>query len=255
MLVAGPHRKRCMPLRQVTMTTAKKKLNQYKGRLDPTQIAGGMNAASRNALRLADDAALLLKKGRFASAAALAILSIEESGKNPILRGMAVAKTDAAILECWRHYRSHTTKNPLWILPQLFFQGARRLHDFSEVFDPNAEHPYLLEQLKQISLYTDCLGDAHWSEPGQVINEDLAKMLVQTAQILCSRTEKTAQEIKLWIKHMGPVWGHSTWMDAALENWYAEMQELGLVQEGGNEMKEFIRKGLKRKSGENEDQE
>ena len=64
-------------------------LPQYKGKLDPEQIAQGMNAARRNAQRLADDAKLLLSAKRYPTAASLAILSIEESGKVSILRGIA----------------------------------------------------------------------------------------------------------------------------------------------------------------------
>lgn len=57
------------------------KLPQFKGELSAAQIASGMNAARRNARRLADDARLLLDAERFSSAASIAVLSIEESGK------------------------------------------------------------------------------------------------------------------------------------------------------------------------------
>ena len=49
-----------------------------------------MNAARRNARRLAEDAKLLLEAGRYPTATALAVLSIEESGKMSILRGFCV---------------------------------------------------------------------------------------------------------------------------------------------------------------------
>jgi hypothetical protein len=51
-----------------------------------------MNAANRNARRLVADAKLLLDAGRYPSAAALAALAIEESGKTSILRTLAVVK-------------------------------------------------------------------------------------------------------------------------------------------------------------------
>ena len=68
-----------------------KKLDQYTCTLSADQVAGGMNAALRNAKRLADDAAILLDNKRFCSATALAILSIEESGKLSVLRMLATA--------------------------------------------------------------------------------------------------------------------------------------------------------------------
>ena len=63
-----------------------RKLDSYRGRLTAAQIAQGMNAARDNAQRLATDAATLLDARRFPTAASLAFLSIEESGKISILR-------------------------------------------------------------------------------------------------------------------------------------------------------------------------
>ena len=103
----------------------KTKLDQVKGRLTPAQITAGFNAASQNAKRLCEDALLLLNEKRYPSAASLAILSIEESGKGPILRELALAKDKKAILSAWQAYRSHTKKNVNWLLPQLAAGGAR----------------------------------------------------------------------------------------------------------------------------------
>ena len=223
----------------------KKKLDQYKGSLDPTQIAKGINAAIRNAKQLAKDAELLLKAGRYSTAASLAVLSIEESGKVKILRALALAKDEKQLAKCWKEYRSHTKKNVMWLLPQLVAEGARKLDNFKGLFDKDSEHPYLLDQVKQIGFYTDCLGSAHWSIPEEVIDESLSKLLVQIADLFAKNREITPKEIELWIKHLGPVWMTSpAWMKKALENWYVEMQECGLVPKGKNEMEEFIRTGI-----------
>ena len=58
-----------------------KKLSQLQGRLTLDQIAEGMNAASKNAIRLVEDAQVLLAAERYPSALALAILAIEEARK------------------------------------------------------------------------------------------------------------------------------------------------------------------------------
>ena len=223
----------------------KKRLNQYRGKLDANQIAGGINAAIRNAARLIDDAKQLFDAGKFPSAAALAILAIEESGKISIFRSLALAKDENQVRDAWRDYRSHTKKNAMWMLPQLAAKGARKLNDFRSLYDEDADHPYLLDQVKQISLYTDCLGTVHWSIPEEVVDEDLAKSLVQIAEILAKEREVQPLEIELWIKHLSPAWmTHADWMKGALENWYADMQEHGLAEEGLNQMEEFTRRGL-----------
>ena len=128
----------------------KRKLDSYKGKLTPQQIADGMNAALENAKRLVEDAKTLLNAGRFPTAASLAILSIEESGKLPILRSLALARNDGEIKETWKEYRSHTKKNAMWLLPQLVAQGARKLDDMRQLFDESSEHPYFIKHLDAI---------------------------------------------------------------------------------------------------------
>jgi len=108
--------------------------------------------------------------------------------------------------------------------------GARSLDEFAGLFSEEAEHPYLLDQLKQLGFYTDCLGAAHWSEPERVIDEKLATTLVRTAQFLAKPDITSAMEIELWVKHIAPVWNQEpSWMRKALENWYEDMQRHGLA--------------------------
>jgi len=235
---------------------SKKRLDQYKGKLDPGQIAEGMNAALENAKRLADAASLLLEHGDYPLAASLSALSIEESGKLAILRSLAVARDDKEVVECWREYRSHTKKNVMWPFLDLFAKGARRLNDFTPLFDKEGEHPFLLDQVKQIGFYTDCLGKAHWSVPGAAIDEELAKILVNTASILAKRRTVTRAEIDLWVKHVGPVWkSPKELMEHGLAQWYKEMQTQGLAEKGPNAMEDFILHGVRASSPPDETEE
>jgi AbiV family abortive infection protein len=223
----------------------KKKLDAYQGKLTPAQIAKGMNAAVTNARRLAEDAAALFDARRFPTAASLAILSIEEAGKISILRSLALARTNDELLDVWKEYRSHTRKNVAWLLPQLVAAGARKLDDFRPLFEKDSDHPYILDQVKQIGFYTDCLGKAHWSSPEAVIDETLARMLVKVAKILTQKNEHTEKEIELWVEHIGPVWKkHPALMKQALVTWYAAMQRRGLVPDSTNQMEQFVHDGL-----------
>jgi AbiV family abortive infection protein len=225
---------------------AQSKLGQYKGRLTAAQIADGINAATSNARRLAEDAKQLLDAARFPTAASLAALAIEEAGKPAVLRQLALARDDKAVIEAWRDYRSHTRKNPMWVFLDLVADGARKLNDFAPIFDPNSDHPDVLDQLKQLGFYTDCLGKAHWSSPIAVIDQSLAQTLVRTATVLSSSAEAvTPREIELWIQHLGPVWNrHPSWRERALEKWYEALQAEGLRPGGENKMSQFIRMGV-----------
>jgi AbiV family abortive infection protein len=219
----------------------KSSLNPYKGSLKPDEIAAGMNAARRNAKRLCEDAELLIKNDRYSSATCMAILAIEEAGKLQILRELALARDGKEIKDAWKSYRSHTSKNVTWILPSLVSKGAKTLEDFREIFDSNSDHPQILDQLKQVGFYTDCLGKKHWSEPGDVINKETATSILKVALISLAGNEVTAREIELWIKHMGPVWkGDMDWMKKALENWYSDMESEGLSDHDAERINKYL---------------
>ncbi len=219
----------------------KKKLDQYTGPLHPGQIAEGMNAAINNSARLLEDAIILFDASRYPSACALAILSIEEAGKASILRGMSCLGQNNEFYESWKNYRNHTKKNAQWMLPSLVLQGAKSLSDLSSLFDTSSEHPYILDQLKQVAFYTDCLGKAHWSKPIDVIDKELAQMIIFSAKALCQNRYVTIDEIKLWVKNLKPVWGKSQErMKIGLTNWRKECIEIGLIVDSEYEFNKFV---------------
>ena len=219
----------------------KTRVTKYRGKLDPAQIADGINAARRNARRLADDAKLLLDAGSYPTAAAIAALSIEESGKSTVLRGLAYAPNEDVRRRAWKDYRSHRSKNAAWILPDLVAKGARDLDSLRPATDSSAEHTVMLDQLKQLGLYTDCLGKAHWSEPANVIDENLAKSLVGIAKLLVNAETVTKREIELWVEHMRPVYGAPPGLTrVALLNWFAAMRQNGLWEDGDIGVEAFV---------------
>jgi AbiV family abortive infection protein len=211
----------------------------YSGPLAPEAVAKGINAANRNAQRLAADARILLDAERFPSAAAVAALAIEESGKTSILRGLALAKSRDKLRSEWRRYRDHRSKNGAWIMPALVAQGGRQLGDFRDVVERDGEHTALLNSIKQIALYADCYGDAHWSEPGEVVDRELARSLVAIAEILCARKQVTHREIELWVEHLGPVW-ETPEMPAALLRWASAMYREGLTDSPPETFARFV---------------
>ena len=217
------------------------RMAKYSGDLNPAQIAHGINAARRNARRLADDATILLDSGRYPTAAAIAALSVEESGKSSVLRGLALAPNADLRRKAWKDYRLHRSKNAAWILPELVAKGARDLDSLRLAADSSAEHTATLDQLKQIGLYTDCLGDAHWSEPTKVIDENLARSLVGIANLLAREGTVTEKEIELWIEHMQPVRGAPTvLMKSALLNWFDAMRQHGLWEDDKIGVEAFV---------------
>lgn len=196
-----------------------------------------MNVALRNARRLALDARRLLEAGSPPSAASLAALSIEKSGKMSILRGLVLAHSHSELRESWRDYRSHTKKNAAWILPHLAARGVSNLEGFRPIYDSKSNHPGLLDSVKQLGFYTDC----HRSEPAEVIDEGLAQSLVATAELLALEKTISAREVELWIEHLGPVWkGPMDWTKKAVENWHGAMVAEGLLELTSLPIGEFL---------------
>lgn len=199
-----------------------------------------MNAAARNARRLASDATILLDAGRFPTAASLAALAIEEAGKVSILRGLAVVRDEKKLRGAWRDYRSHRAKNGAWILPALAAAGTRRLDQLRPVVERNGDHNSLLDSVKLLGLYTDCYGEErNWSEPANVIGEELARQLVRTAEIMAPKREVTIRELELWAEHLGPAWMTDE-MPHALLRWHAAMVREGLTDTSIEEMEAFV---------------
>lgn len=187
----------------------------------------------------------MLDAGRAPTAASLAALSIEESGKVSILRQLATSTTAEAVAAAWKSYRSHTRKNVQWLLPELAAKGARKLEEFRPLFEEGAEHPVVLDHVKQLGFYTDCLGSCHWSIPVEVVDTPLAKSLVQIAKLFLRKEEASVAEIELWVKHVGSASeGDLGAMKQAVIDWYAAMQEAGLRQSGINKMERFIHEGV-----------
>ena len=188
-----------------------------------------MTCAKQNARRLAEDAQLLFDAERYPSALSLAVLSLEESGKLIILRRMATAVADQEILELWKKYRRHTAKHSLTLMPERIAKGARRASEFQQCIDDTAQdEKETYDALKQLGLYTDCLGMAHWSIPSEVIDRKLAEMLVRFAiSVSSNERETTSREIELWVMHM-----QSGMTRPNLINWAKAMVADGMQPEG-----------------------
>ena len=217
----------------------KNALNRYSGRLIPSEAAAGMNAAISNARRLAEDAQLLLDAKRFPTATSLAILSLEESGKVSVLRGV-LCGGQSALAANWKRYRSHSEKNFLGLVPDFVRRGARFLEDLRPLMtEATANDRGDLDSVKQLGFYTDCLGKGHWSTPTDAISEELATSLVRKAIAMVPKKTVTSRELELWVEHMRPWPAPLAEMSAKLATWARAMTREGLMTE--QEAEGFIR--------------
>ncbi len=129
----------------------------------------------------------------------------------------------------------------MWISPELASKECKSLESLRLATDPSAEHTGILDQLKQVSLYTDCLGDKHWSEPDDVIDSDLAKSIVAIAKLLAKGDEIEVTEIELWIEHVRPSYGRPLpEMKDTLKQWWQAMHVHGLKVNELDSFEQFV---------------
>lgn len=182
----------------------KSSADPYRGCLSAVQISEGLVAAKRNAGRLLDDATILYDAGRFPSASSLATLSIEELGKLPILRRMALAESGDEWRTCWRDFASHTSKSAQWSVPFLIKQ-EHTPESFFDTFAVNRD-PVLLNSLKQFGFYLGCYGRAHWAEPHKVIEKEQVEPVIYAARVLAAGSAPSGLDspiaVQLWAEEM-----------------------------------------------------
>lgn len=204
-------------------------LSPFRGPLTANEVAEGINAAIRNAKRLAADAKILLDAKRYPSAASMAALSVEESEKISTLRAMCLSRSKSELMGAWKDYRSHHPKNTAWILAELVSRGARHLSEFKDATNTTGETVEVLDMLKQLGFYTDSYRKGFWTEPSAMIDATVAKTLVEIAESMCAKAEVSPREIELWVEHVGPAW-LSRKMPDALMRWAKAMEKEGLAK-------------------------
>jgi len=214
-------------------------LNPYVGPLTAAEVAVGIAAAQANADRLIADAKALIGAERYPSAAALAILAMEERGKVSILKRLLVLDDPREFKEAWRDYRTHRAKNSGWIIPILVAEGARTLHDMASAVDKDGEHAALLDALKQLAFYTDCLGDRHWSIPAEVVDADLARSMLVSAEMMWGANPVTERELELWFELVGPKYDKPG-MAAAVVAFQAALHAEGLSDTHPDRLRAFM---------------
>ena len=120
-------------------------------------------------------------------------------------------------------------------------KGARSLEELRPLVDPDSDHPDVLDQLKQLCIYTDCFIKGKWSSPDEVEVMSLAPYLLKMAQILGKPKTITAEEVKLWRKHLLPVKNASMEMQKhAVSAWYTEMTSRGLSNTTEQDVRHFL---------------
>lgn len=157
----------------------------YRGRLADEELLEGARTISRNAEELLEDARLLFENGRYARAASLAILALEENFKKLMLFVHPLIREDQqGRKEFWRAWRDHKVKSSTpatapFLLGQI---DEERRVQLTEALGRWAD------ALKQRGLYADCYeeadektGEPRWVLPSRTVDEEEARKAIEMA--------------------------------------------------------------------------
>lgn len=154
----------------------------YRALLNDEQILEGMKSISLNARELLDDARFLFDGGRYARAAALAILSLEENFKKLSLLVHPLIRDDhKGRREFWRAYADHRVKSgtPATFPFMLGEIGEEERAALTKELERWAD------ALKQRGLYADCFlqgAGLRWAVPSRDVSEEEARTAIRLAE-------------------------------------------------------------------------
>ncbi|WP_158803944.1 AbiV family abortive infection protein [Acidisoma sp. L85] len=217
----------------------------YQGAVSASQAAAGMNAALRNSRRLLGDAELLLSAERWASAASLAVLGLEEAGKMSVIRVLCTTTEPAALKKQWKDYHLHQAKmeGPIGFNPD-----GKVLTAPNDLKAAIAERTKLIKQIdkiKQSGLYTDCYPDSfgkpYWVEPVTQVTEDAARDLVAIlSKLLSDKPDVSVREMELFHEYISPALDDLD-KSKRLVRWMVAMEAEGLMSrdETENRLRRF----------------
>lgn len=227
---------------------AKLKEIQHWGSLSAEKVAEGMNAAFRNAQELYDEAEILFKQGRFARAASLAVLSIEEVGKVFLLPLLLTMTNKKHLKLIWKGYRNHKNKNNHVHLQMI--KGAplpltRHSIPPSQSIDRWSDG---MEDLKQIGFYTDCTTTKEWGIPSDTIKEAHAAQVMNIASNSLTKYRGldsfgSVPFLQIWSRHASGIMDmNEDQKHAAFIAVFDEAEKASLIEPGSREAMEAFLK-------------
>lgn len=168
----------------------------------PEQIADAMNATRRNGRALVEEARILFDAGRYARAAALAVLAVEEAGKVDVLRCLVMARDTKERSSFARELTNHRAKNAHWIIGVLRRKLPFPMLMATALEGKEGEHSLYLERFKQSAFYTDVAQDGSCRNPVDAVDKNFANELINCADELTVDIVTTARELELLRQHL-----------------------------------------------------
>lgn len=147
-------------------------LEKFQGKpLSDDQVALGMHLCFCNAKELLEDAELLKKNRKYARAFSLAVLSLEELAKVPMLANTLLYPKNAQAKwkSFWTSFTSHPDKQLIW---SIYGESLKKagIATYGDKYPPGLQP--LLEKFKQLSFYVNFF-DNEFVKPNDFAKDNL----------------------------------------------------------------------------------
>jgi AbiV family abortive infection protein len=215
-------------------------------RLSPSEMGRGILVANRNARRLLGDGILLYEGARYPSAAALAVLAMEEAAKWSTLLQVTIAQDEKQIRETWR---LHTLHVPKLTRALRALMGALEASGGDRATLPDTELAKAMNALKLSCIYSAFVNGRRWIDPMQVCDRDECHNHLSVALISTSgHLRVTGQRLGALLKRVPGGFGdqHEEAARQALIAWSGGDEAAALAAEDDAENEAFRADARKR---------
>ena len=159
------------------------RFHRYEGPLSKPKTAEAIGLCLKNSDELIQDARLLFTHGRYARAFALAIVSLEEVGKIPMLtRALSFhAMETHQWKHFWKRFRSHVEKRQLTAGLYSISTGSGSAHLILVRWMKERHWEKETEALKQMAFYVDASSRTHVTCPSKLFPKYVASDAINLA--------------------------------------------------------------------------
>jgi AbiV family abortive infection protein len=194
----------------------------FKGRLSAGSAIKGVQLLQENAVRLTEDAKILLLAKRYPSAAMLAVMALDELSRffHPLI--FTALHTPKQLADGWKQFRCNRSSFPWsvfqrridWLVP-----GAMSDQELND----------MLSFIRALGSRADYIEPGLWLDPKELISAELAASIVGTAELFCKNTVKP-RTMEIWMEAVGSLPRNAS-VETALKKYQAMLESEGFAEE------------------------
>ncbi len=196
----------------------------FTGRISPADAARGARVTQADALRLIEDAKLLLQAARFPTAAMVAVMALDEMSR--VFQVLTLSTIDGSeqLVAAWKEFRGDRRTFPWSMIQPVEGEDSAR-----PMGDP--ELAGMLSFIRKLGSRADFIQPGLWVDPAELVSAELAASIVASVESICVAIEPDSLE--LWSEALRSLPRNAT-AGMALARYRAMLETAGFAQSAAN---------------------